>query len=447
MDRQVGRRAFIYMCAGAGLLSIGGVIGAAFVKSPEQLRAETAPPDRSLLTAPVEKRILASTVVTRGTVDAAARVDATPATVPGASTLVVTALAVGRGDTVRAGQVLLAVSGRPVIALQGEIPGYRDLRPGSDGQDVVQLQEALRRLGHYRGGDRQGRFGPATKAAVSGLYQRVGFAVPDTGGQEGKGDRAALLAAADAVTAARRALDAAKARLANPSVAQAPGDLSPEQQVKDAEAMLSRAVSNQDDLVATTGPMFPLSELVFVPAFPARVVGLTAKVGSAVSAPLISLAAGSLGVRLRMPPEQAGLVAVGMSAILVSETLGKQASAKVESVGPLVTPQAATEGQSATPHMPVTLTPDEELAAEWNGLDVRVTIVAAQTGAEVLVVPVSAVSAAADGRTTVTVMSGEVLDQRIEVRVGVSGDGFVEINPVGGEILPGDRVVVGTGAR
>src|SRR5688572_28433331 len=108
LDTQVGRRAFIYICAGAGLLSIGGVIGAAFVKSPEQLRAETAPPDRSLLTAPVEKRILASTVVTRGTVDAAARVDATPATVPGASTLVVTALTVSLGDSVRAGQVLLA---------------------------------------------------------------------------------------------------------------------------------------------------------------------------------------------------------------------------------------------------------------------------------------------------------------------------------------------------
>src|SRR5687768_13113706 len=62
LDTQVGRRAFIHICAGAGLVSIGGVIGATFVKSPEQLRAETAPPERSLLTAPVEKRILASTV-------------------------------------------------------------------------------------------------------------------------------------------------------------------------------------------------------------------------------------------------------------------------------------------------------------------------------------------------------------------------------------------------
>ena len=429
MEPQVGRRAFIYLSAGATLLSIGGVFGATFVKSPEQQRAETASPGRSLLTATVEKRILASTVVTRGTVDAADQVDATPAAAQGASALVVTAVAVNRGDTVHAGQVLVAVSGRPLIALPGAIPGYRDLRPGSEGQDVTQLQEALRQLGDYRGGDRAGRFGPATKTAIRALYQRAGFAVPDTGGPGGKGDRAALLAAADAVTAAQRALDAAREGPASPQ----PGQLSPQQQVRDAETALARAKSHQDELVATTGPMVPLSELMFVPSFPARVVGLNAKVGSGVTAPLISLAAGSLGIRVRMQPGQAGLVAAGMRATVVSESLGKQMGAKVETVSPPIA------DEHATPYVPVTLTPDQELAAEWNGLDVRVTIVAAQTAAEVLVVPVSAVSAAADGKTTVTVVPGG----RVEVRVGVSGDGFVEVTPVGGEIHPGDRVAVG----
>ncbi len=70
------------------------------------------------------------------------------------------------------------------------------------------------------------------------------------------------------------------------------------------------------------------------------------------------------------------------------------------------------------------------------------TVTSAQTASPVLVVPLSAVSAGADGRTTVSVLGTNDQVSRVEIRAGVSGDGFVEITPIGGELSEGDRVVV-----
>ena len=79
-----------------------------------------------------------------------------------------------------------------------------------------------------------------------------------------------------------------------------------------------------------------------------------------------------------------------------------------------------------------------------NGLDVRLTVTAAQTDGNVLVVPVSAVSAAADGDTTVTVQDATGRLRRVGVQAGESGDGFVAVSPVeAGTLKAGDRVVVG----
>ena len=43
--------------------------------------------------------------------------------------------------------MLIEVNGRPVLALQGDAPMYRTLRPGDTGDDVRQLELALARLG------------------------------------------------------------------------------------------------------------------------------------------------------------------------------------------------------------------------------------------------------------------------------------------------------------
>jgi hypothetical protein len=55
---------------------------------------------------------------------------------------------VGSGDTVAAGTVVATVDGTPVVAMIGDVPGFRDLdRSSSDGIDVRQLETNLVALG------------------------------------------------------------------------------------------------------------------------------------------------------------------------------------------------------------------------------------------------------------------------------------------------------------
>ena len=50
------------------LLAVGAWIAGAQIRSPAQVAAETAPPDPSAITVPVERRTLSSEVIVRGTV-------------------------------------------------------------------------------------------------------------------------------------------------------------------------------------------------------------------------------------------------------------------------------------------------------------------------------------------------------------------------------------------
>ena len=434
----------LFVAGGAALLSIGGLIGATFIQSPEEQRASARPPAHSVLTAVVEQRKLASTLVTRGSVGPERQVEATPASAEGAAVTVVTAVRTKVGATVKAGDVVLTVSGRPLLMLPGSIPAYRDLKPGEEGDDVAQLQTALRRLGHYHSGDRKGYFGAATKTAVRKLYDAIGYQVPDTGGADDPGNRIALRAADDAVATAQAALDA----LSGTQPAAQPGQPSLAAQRKTAKAALARAKSDRADLISRTGPVVPMSEVVFLTSFPATVAALGAKVGSPVEAPLITFAAGRLTVTSKLQPDQASLVRPGMPVELLSETLQQKVSGTVGTVGKLTTDQPSQadggNGQPGLPYIPVTVVPDKPLANTWNGADLRVTITAAQTSGEVLVVPLSAVSASADGATTVTVQDADGRQRRVPVRPGVSGDGFVAVTPTGNAALAaGDRVVVG----
>jgi hypothetical protein len=62
----------------AALLAAGGLIGASFVKSPQQLAADTAAPPPTPTTAPVVSRVLTSSVQMRGVVYPATEYDVYP---------------------------------------------------------------------------------------------------------------------------------------------------------------------------------------------------------------------------------------------------------------------------------------------------------------------------------------------------------------------------------
>ncbi len=94
---------------------------------------------------------------------------------------VVTTDGLAAGAKVEPGDVVVAVAGRPVIALSGDLPSYRELAPGMTGPDVAQLQNALELLG-YEIRDPTGTFGSWTARAVSALYRDRGFeAIGPTG--------------------------------------------------------------------------------------------------------------------------------------------------------------------------------------------------------------------------------------------------------------------------
>ncbi len=222
----------------AGLL-IGGLwwVGSR-VSSPEQRAAEAAAPVASPIGVPVEFRVLADTIITRGDVKPSGAVDVvwSGGSGVGASAGIVTATPVPVGGQVAEGQPVIEVAGRPVFLLAGSLPIYRDLSPGSAGDDVAQLQEILARLG-FDPGEHDGVFGAGTKAAVEAWYRAEGYEPALTS----KDAAAQLTAAAGALTEAQDALTAAQVSLLRASAGSSNADR------LDAETALASARRALDD--------------------------------------------------------------------------------------------------------------------------------------------------------------------------------------------------------
>ncbi|MFD3780318.1 peptidoglycan-binding protein [Streptomyces sp. NPDC058612] len=380
------------------------------LKSPAQVAAETAPPPADVLTAAVEKRVLSASLVTRGKVAASQRIEVLSAGLSGGDTIraVVTKVKVKPGDTVKPGSVLVEVAGRPVLALRGSLPAYRNLTAGAVGQDVVQLQQALTELGYRRGTDPSGTFGPGTQHAVKSLYKAAGYTAPTSAGT--KTD-----------VTGKPGAD----KLGEPPNSDAP----------------SGATAGTSPTV-----VLPASETLFVSDGPVRVESIDAVVGATATEKLMTITAGALGIDGALESYQKDSVRTGQKVDIFADASGGRAIGTVASIGLAPAPSGKEAGTAeAAQRLQVKITPDKPLPAEFAGQDVRLTINAASSDGAVLVVPTAAVSSQADGRTTLTVVTNGGKQTRIEIRTGMSGDGYVEVTPVSGALSPGDRVVLGAG--
>ena len=169
------RRIAVLALAALVGLAIVGWVAARQIRSPAQVAADTAPPKPSPITVPLVRRTLSTEVIVRGTV----RYGAPQAVVLGTSKVkqggsdIVTRPPHKRAQ-LSAGDVAMAVDGRPVFVLRGAIPMHRDLSRGDVGPDVRQLEEALARL-HFPPGAVDGRYDSATQAAVAAFYLRNGW--------------------------------------------------------------------------------------------------------------------------------------------------------------------------------------------------------------------------------------------------------------------------------
>jgi hypothetical protein len=145
------------------------------IRSPAEIAARTDAPEALPIVVPVERRVLSSTVVVRGTVGyGAPRPIVLPRSAAKQGNVILT-IAPARGAMLNEGNVAMTVSGRPAFVMQGAQPVYRDMVIGAVGDDVRQLEEALVRLG-FDPGAPEGIYDGATTNAVRAWYARSGWA-------------------------------------------------------------------------------------------------------------------------------------------------------------------------------------------------------------------------------------------------------------------------------
>lgn len=207
------RRNMALLVIAAAVASAGaGIVIGKQLKSPADAASEADAPEPSRITVPVEKRELVSRLVSNGDVQYN---EPTPLRLAGSvgasagAAQVVTKMPELDRELVE-GDIALEVSGRPVFVFQGELPTYRPLEPGTTGPDVLQLEEALARLG-FDPGPVDTVYDATTEAALDALYFTNGYA------SEGPTDdqRARLAATKKAATDASTAVVKAQADLDN----------------------------------------------------------------------------------------------------------------------------------------------------------------------------------------------------------------------------------------
>jgi multidrug efflux pump subunit AcrA (membrane-fusion protein) len=172
------------------------------IQSPAEAAAEAEPPEPSNITVQVVREVLSADVITRGDIvyDEPVSVVLSGSFAETPEKLVVTQ-AVEVNTDLAEGAIAVEVVGRPVFLLAGEIPMYRDLRPGATGDDVLQVEEALARMGFFAGAP-DNVWDAETSAAVAAWYEAAGYR-PNGLSEE---DEAALRAARDRVSSAQAAV-------------------------------------------------------------------------------------------------------------------------------------------------------------------------------------------------------------------------------------------------
>lgn len=239
------KRARLLALCTAGVVAIGagGFVLGRQVKSPADAAAQAAAPTASRLAVPVERRVIAATLITRGDVRFG---DPKPVVLPASALKAnlgnLVTLAATKGQEIEAGKRVLEVAGRPVLALVGSTPVYRDLRPGDQGDDVRQLEDGLSKLG-FDPGPVDGRYDDATENGVDAWYRNVGyepFGPTETQRTQLQTLRDGTTRAADGLRNAQRAYDNA-ARPARSRVLQA------DESVRSAKEKAATAPSDADD--------------------------------------------------------------------------------------------------------------------------------------------------------------------------------------------------------
>ena len=478
----MSRRAFLFAIVATAVISAGAALLIGQQLEPPSTGADASAPDPSRITVPVEKRTLSSNVVTRGTIEfsdsRSLRVETNAGDVP-----VVTGAPAEVGTELNEGDLLLEVGYRPVVLMEGELPMFRSLGPGSEGEDVEQLEAGLVRLG-FDPGPVDGIYDTATEDAVSQWYTQLGYDAPEQSASEKQAleqAEEAVTQANDTVTQATTALNQAQTgpsngerldlqiaveeasnalkelkesgaerleiRRAEVAVVQARErqtdalrkDTSVEARtLVSARDALLKAELNLGELQVESGLRIPRAEIVFVPSLPRRIDVVKAEKGEILTDPdVVSVSSAEVRVTSSVTAADRPLVSEGDVVEIVDDGVGLATTGTISFIadqpGGL-----APEGKYF-----MRITPDGDEASDYQGVNVRLTVPVESTSGDVLAVPAAALSATADGTARVEVELADETTKFVTVEAGLSSRGFVEVTPSDGELNEGDRVVIG----
>ena len=385
MSSHRGRR--VWGIVGAVILAIALVAGtwaaASRFQSPAQRdAAASAPPPQPVVVAVergdlVERTTVMSQAVAEGATDIPLPLSS------GVS--VVTRQGVDAGGQLASGGVAAWVNDRPVIALRGSFPLFRDVGPGDTGDDVRLVQQALADLGYGIAVD--GDFGSFTAECVKDLYRGLGAEAPTREVTEVASGEATGSAGPDAGS------DAGE---------------SPSSSEKEAATQTPDAAA-QGSSTPKTEVYVRASEVLVLGNLPARVVSVPG-VGTTLTADNATLRVAGSGVSLtasvpgtvaaRLTESTTGSAEVDGTALDVRVGSVKAASQDGGQAGAADSGQAAPTTDSTVEFVPTTGT----VPAEWAGReDVLITVDLSEPVLDTLLVPQRAIATDASGAAAVLV--------------------------------------------
>lgn len=478
------------VAAAAVVAMVAGLLVGRFVISPADAAAGAAPPEAGLVTVPVGFGQLSNDVTIRGEVGFADPVEVEIDTSALSGPAVVTGQVPAVGSELKPLSIALELAGRPVIVLPGELPAYRSLRVGVSGPDVAQFKQAMREVGLDAGDPANNVFDAQAAQSIPALYAQAGYPAPaaeDGAGQAVSGAEQALRSAEqalrtaqaelstaksgadevqkreadNAVSAARRELDAVRARTPDDTVSignledalglaelrrrqlDRPGDTTAQRSaVESANAALTQAQADLDDAREAALPFLPAGEVLYLTELPRRVDAVTARRGAVLENPAMTVSGATMALTGSAARADAELLTVGEAASFELADGATHAA----------TITAVEAGADDAARWTVRLTPapmTAEQVQQLQGTNVRVAIPVGATAGEVLNVPLAALTAGPGGESRVEVVESDPREgdraktRLVTVTTGLAADGAVEITPTEGELREGELVVVG----
>lgn len=298
------------------------------------------------------------------------------------------------GEQLYPGKAITWINDRPVIALPGDFPLWRDLHEGDRGSDVAALQKGLQKVGFSLSVD--GIYGPATTKAITTLYSRLDSYVP-------------------------------VASISSPTTSESQADTGQEQEVKTVASAVSKPYTSRN-------------EIVFIPNLPATIEKVP-PVGSKLSgdSARITVNQGEVGLAAITDGSTAATLSVGMNA---TANVGDQSiSLTLDSITADANGSEGTNaGTSTVIFKPVENS--EALSSVNSDLPITVTVSLSAPLENMLLVPERAVATNKAGDTNILLIRDGSSTQLVQVEVSGCANGICGISSSDTSVVEGALVRV-----